>query len=329
MALHPRRLTFPAALAATVLMFASACTGQDSGPGATGVPSPTAPPAPGEVVLPINAYLPTADDQARMGRARAILIDRCMRRFGLSFPQPSAAALEAGAKDNGVYGNKRRYGVTDAATAQRYGYHLPSTVDRVSQDGEPDGTEAGTGAEAGSAEGKRSRRRDPAYAAVLNGHEGNESERGARRDDVPSGGCVGEAGAKLAEAGSATDGFSYAKVASDIKADSHFRSMSSTRVTAAFKEWSRCMRDKGYSTTAPVGERLPFDIDSARVSEKEIERALADVACKERTRLVEIWSGEERRYQNAQIKEHSTELRTAAEEHRSRMKAITAILARE
>ncbi|MFE9687866.1 hypothetical protein [Streptomyces sp. NPDC006285] len=43
----------------------------------------------------------------------------------------SSALRDLSVQDSGVYGNKRRYGVTDGAVATRYGYHLPSTVERA------------------------------------------------------------------------------------------------------------------------------------------------------------------------------------------------------
>jgi hypothetical protein len=262
------------------------------------------------VVLPVNTYLPTVRDQTRTALARAVLVDRCMRKSGFSFPRPADSVLQAGVKDNGVYGNKRRYGVADTATARQYGYHLPSAVD--------DAANENTKAAAERADRMRARRGDPSYTAALNG----VGEEGS------PGGCVAEAGAELAGEHDAPHG-SRAGVAADIRAESHKRTMNSPRVTAVFERWSQCMRDEGYAATAPVGESLPFDIDVLPVSREEIDMALADVACKKQTRLISIWSAEERRYQEAQIKKHAKELRKAADDNERHRKTIAAIVDHE
>ncbi|WP_217166435.1 hypothetical protein [Streptomyces sp. AC512_CC834] len=306
----PTTLTAVVVVTAVVAMSATACSGQDSAVPDSTVAPPTAAPAPGEVILPVNTYLPTVHDQTRTALARAVLIDRCMQKFGFSFPQPADAVLKAGVKDNGVYGNKRRYGVADTATARQYGYHLPSAVDEAA--------DKDTEAAAQRADWIRTHRSNPAYTASLNG--GGENS--------PPGGCVAEAGAALAGEDDASHD-SYAEVASDIKAESHKRTMNSPRVNAVFKQWSHCMHDKGYTTAAPVGENLPFNIDVLPVSREEINMALADVACKRETRLVTIWSTEEQQYQKAQIRKHANELRKAAADNERRRKTIASIVGHE
>ncbi|REH24773.1 hypothetical protein SAMN05428941_6693 [Streptomyces sp. 2114.2] len=311
-----RRMSVPTAWTAVVVVTAvvatsaTACSGQDSAVPDSTVAPPTASPAPGEVVLPVNTYLPTVHDQTRTALARAVLIDRCMQKSGFSFPRPADSVLKAGVKDNGVYGNKRRYGVADTATARRYGYHLPSAVD--------EGADKDTEAAAQRADWIRAQRSNPAYTASLNG--GGENG--------PPGGCVAEADAALAGEDDASRD-SYTEVASDIKAESHKRTMSSPHVVTVFKQWSHCMHDKGYTTAAPVGENLPFNIDVLPVSREEINMALADVACKRETRLVTIWSREEQRYQKAQIKKHADELRKAADDNERRRESIASIVGHE
>ncbi|MET9156003.1 hypothetical protein ABZX82_32705 [Streptomyces griseoflavus] len=269
----------------------------------------TARPAAGEVVLPVNAYLPTTAEVFTTGNARAVLIDRCMRGFGFSFPRPAATLRHLSIQDNGVYGNKRRYGVADATSAARYGYHLPSTVERAEDPGGRTVPE---------------RPRDPDFALALNGSEQVGEVNGR---ELPPGGCVAEARRALAEAGSDTGSFSYARRAADIKADSFTRSLRDPRVTGVIRKWAACMRAEGYRAVSPVTDRPRFDLDKPLVSRQEIEMAMTDAGCKQRTGLVRIWAGVESSYQNEHIAADIDELNRALTEHRSRMAAAARLLA--
>ncbi|MDT0318823.1 hypothetical protein [Streptomyces millisiae] len=288
-----------------ILVPASACSTLESEVDA----GASAPPAAGEVVLPINIYIPTTAEENAIAQARAILIDRCMRRFGLSFPRPPANLSDARVLDVGVYGNKRRYGVSDASVAQRYGYHLPSMV-------------AGTrsGATSGAEEDRMHESEE--FRTVLAG--GPDGERlTVNGEEVPPGGCGQEATTEVEEIG----GFSYSQVAAEIKADSYERSRTDADVISAFAEWAQCMAEAGYEVSVPVGEDPAFDLNDPRVSEAEIDMAMADVNCKEETDLIGIWSRTESRYQTDQIAEHEGELQDALTEHRHRMEAINDIVA--
>ncbi|MGY1498665.1 hypothetical protein ACW4TU_19065 [Streptomyces sp. QTS52] len=300
----------PATAIVAVLLFVPACSGADSPPVSASVDSLTVQPAAGEVHLPVNAYLPTVAEFFDIGRARTLLISRCMREYGLSFPE-TTATLDDNVKDDGVYGNARRYGVANSALVKRYGYHLPSTVESAS--GAAD-TDSGSGV-------WDERRQDPMYGRVLNGDTEKRSANGRK---LPDGGCLGQAAREFAEAGGA--GFSYAKLAADIKGDSFNRSLSDPAVISATRKWANCMRAAGYESSSPVTDRPLFDLDRPEVSGAEIKMALADLECKRRTRLVEIWSGFERKYQKEQITLHADEFGRILGEHRTRMAATARIL---
>jgi hypothetical protein len=261
------------------------------------------------VVLPVNAYLPTVEEVFTIGQVRALLIDRCMRTFGFSFPRPAPRLRALTVQDGGVYGNKRRYGVADAVLAARYGYHLPSTVERAKDHGE---------------RAALKRPRDPAFPIALNGSE-KVTELNGR--ELPQGGCVGDARRALAEAGSDTGSFSYARRAADIKAGSFARSLRDPRVTRVIRQWAACMHTQGFRAESPITDSPRFDLDKPVVSRREIAMALVDVGCKQRTRLVETWSSVESSYQKKQIAAGLGELDNALAEHRSRMKATDRLLA--
>ncbi|MFI9720816.1 hypothetical protein ACIHFE_14350 [Streptomyces sp. NPDC052396] len=87
---------------------------------------PAAPPGPAPTVtdstalhLPIERYLPTADDRARISKASGVLLQECMRRHGHSW-SPQAA----GARSGPVTMTEMRYGVNNPRQAQLTGYHF-------------------------------------------------------------------------------------------------------------------------------------------------------------------------------------------------------------
>ncbi|MEU8249783.1 hypothetical protein [Nonomuraea sp. NPDC048916] len=89
------------------------------------------------LVLPFDAYKPTAAQRALLADAHAGLLAQCMRRHGFAVSPPPADAAVIAATDPG---NSRRYGIADLARARRYGYHLARSAtagtawdDRLSQ----------------------------------------------------------------------------------------------------------------------------------------------------------------------------------------------------
>jgi len=293
--------------------------GQGAAPG--GKPTPSASPAAGEMVLPIDAYGVRIAERTQLGRARTVLIGQCVRRFGFSFDAAAGAAgseqaAQNDVKDLGVYGNKRRYGVTSAAVAAKYGYHLESVVDRTAPGDERKEDPHGFG------------RMTPALQAVLRG----KTASGARPpavdgQQVPPKGCMGEAETKLAEAG-APPSFNMAELVGKIRADSFAASLTDPKVTATFAKWSACMRGKGYDFPMPLEASRDFDLEGRGVTPREIATAKADVACKEQTDLIEIWYGFESRYQQKQIDRQVEELEQIKKEHAARMRVVAEILAK-
>jgi hypothetical protein len=92
------------------------------------------------------------------------------------------------------------------------------------------------------------------------------------------------------------------------------------RVAEAMRSWRDCVREMGFDYRNPFAavsdSRWWVDGSSGATSE-EIAVAVADVRCKERTDLVEIWHATEIRIQEEAIQRHSDyfrRLRAAVEE---------------
>jgi hypothetical protein len=247
--------------------FGNGKTGERAGGAA--LPGPDT--APSDFALPINSYSPSIEDVAVLTKARKLLIGECMQRSGFHFDSVAALApLDRAASndmsDNGLYGNKRRYGITDMETATRYGYHLVSVA-------------TGTAL--------------PARQGGASNSYGVGEITEAKRVALDR--CIGEAQKRLI--GINTD------LIARIASESYSGSFKDPAVTSAFAAWSVCMRTNGYDKTTPR-EASGFDIDVPTVSAEEVTAAQVDVRCKEQSNLVRIWYGFEVAYQNAQIEQH-------------------------
>jgi hypothetical protein len=254
----------------------------------------------GEMILPIDNFTFTTDEAGRSILATTLLTGECLHDHGYPFDPAAARAENAAsarvsAMDVGEYGNKRRYGVTDAAVAARYGYHLvsvasgvKSTVDRQNPHGLGDFPQGAAGA--------------AKLQAVTDCQRAAEAR-------IAGGGAVAEA-----------------SVVAAISHDSFDRSLTDPAVVAAFAGWSACMKAKGYDLAGP-DHITGVTVDSPTVPPAEVAMAEADVVCKQRSRVVETWFDSEATYQRQQIEQHAGELEQARRAHDDQMARVTAIVA--
>lgn len=271
-----------------------------------------------DIELPVDAYSHSVPETGRILRARRLLTDKCMRRFGFD-PPADLATIELATRnrvdDFGFYGNKRRYGVTLMEVAEKYGYHPVSIVEGTAQLvlAKEKSVQARPSSELGR-------------LALTGGSADGEGERPRVNGRVvPTHGCAGQADAEIAPAGQIGD----AQLVSKIARDSYERSMSDPAVTKGFSAWSACMRARGYTYSSPRVAGTNFKTEIRAVSPREVAAAKADVACKEQTRLVEIWRGFENRHQRAQIDRHAKEFNKIEKDRRAQMKRVTEIIADE
>lgn len=306
-----------------LLMATGACTSDkpsDGRPATTtrGTPAPGQSAGAADFALPIDSYTYTNDQNAEIVLAQSILTGTCMRRFGFAYDLAADQATmqrarQVQAKNFGLYGNERRYGVTDDAAARKYGYHLPASVDggatpRPSKGGPAHGLPAMT----------------PQMMTVLTGQRPDGGKAAAvGGESVPKGGCRGEASSTLTKLGTV----GQIPLVGRIRADSFTRSVTDPEVTSAFKAWSDCMSAKGYKYDSPRVAGADLDTKGPAVSPRETAVATADVACKKSTNVVEIWSAFEIAYQNKQIDEHAQELKDITQERDKLLKRVGEIIA--
>jgi hypothetical protein len=275
-------------LTLAVAVAAAVLAGCSAAP-ATAVPPPQD--SHGDFVLPADAYAFTLPETGRIDLARELLAGKCMQRLGYAFDADAARReIAAGNRntvtDLGWYGNKRRYGVTDPAIAARYGYHLVT--------GNLGGTSPAPGLGALTA----------AMRTALTGTCTREAATALSPDGV-----VGEA-----------------DVVAALGSGSFRDSMRSPTVTAAFAQWSACMLEKGYHYATPAVAGPEFDLDSPRITPAETAAASTDVACKQRTHLLDVWRTFETTDQNRQIAQNPTAFAAAKAAHDAEMRRVDAIL---
>ncbi|GGY09868.1 hypothetical protein [Streptomyces hiroshimensis] len=260
--------------------------------------------------LPIDPYLLTNDQADRLDSARRTLVERCMRRFEVTY-QPPAPATPFRPKTRTQY----RYGITDPVEAARYGFAPPGSPRTPPKPPPPPSL-------------------TPEATIVLTGTDdpkvkpGTAAAKGGQRikgRTVPPGGCTGEARSALradnAEAGG------DAPVADRINTGSFERSQRDPRVVAVFDQWAACMKQRGFPA---YGDPLKAGADPAwrtpEASAKERETAAADAQCKKEHNVVGVWFAVDAAYQRQEIERNAKELAAVKAELATRQELAGAAL---
>ncbi|MFF3967613.1 hypothetical protein ACFYZI_39405 [Streptomyces griseorubiginosus] len=247
--------------------------------------------------LPIARYSYTADESAVIESAQQVLTKRCLRTYGITYEPAQREAETSTSAD-------RRYGLSSASEAARLGYHpdlgplpagpdLPEDALRVFY--------GNRGAEPGTAE-----------KVVYKGRE------------VPRNGCFGQSVAQLAKKYDAPEA---AEIARAISTQSYKDSLTEPKVKEAFRNWSACMRSSGFRYTTPLEPANNREFQREDISTKEKETARADVRCKEKTDLLDIWFKAESALQKAEIDKNSKPLKELLTAHRKKTEAARRIVA--
>lgn len=244
--------------------------------------------------LPLDAYQPWSKKTGAdtVTRAEHVLIDRCLRPFGLNLP-PWQAPQGPGRT------NERRYGITDLELARSRGYRSP-----------PKPPDAETSQPA----------TPPAVQAVVTG-QGRRTYAGMK---VPDGGCVGEARRALANGGEpAVD----LDLPNRLATQTWEQSKQDSRTRRAFAAWSACVARAGFDYPDPLAALGDPMFSTAEPTAEEIAIATADVRCKKETKVVEVWATVETAYQREAIEDDAESFERIARQLEVRRANATAVLA--
>ncbi|MEV6263217.1 hypothetical protein AB0M42_21045 [Streptomyces sp. NPDC051784] len=250
--------------------------------------------------LPLESYLPSYADQVAVDTALRTLQTRCMSEYGLTVDLPRPGANPP------PYSNavsiERRYGLSDRAQAQKYGYGLPEELTRSLESVEQGLSDIEVEVLTGR---KKTEFAPPEGAKAGDGHFGTVPEparaehNGKRLHD---GGCAGWSNRRL-EVNEEDAGF-----VSGLASTSLSESRPLKPVEKALRNWSTCMKDKGRKVADPYRAMEQGYADGDGTTKNAIELALDDVDCKEKTRLIEVWFKEESAIQKRLIEENEDQL---------------------
>ncbi|MFE2529474.1 hypothetical protein ACFXEL_35215 [Streptomyces sp. NPDC059382] len=260
--------------------------------------------------LPLDTYLFNPEQMSTVEKAQAKLGTSCMARFGFSYAPPAAPQPTRGS-DAPTMRTDGRYGPQDAALMAKWGYH--SEGGDVGAGWSPPRLEMSqemTAALLGSSDMKQ--KYGPG-GQVINGQK------------VPDHGCVGETVKELT--GAVEGKVGDAELAQDLKFRTLRDSQQDTRTQAVFAQWSKCMKESGFSYPDPVaamgdkawsGTPMP--------TPHEIQVATADAACRHRTNLVGVWYTVDFAYQQQAIAENATAMAQIKTALQAQVKAATTAL---
>lgn len=240
--------------------------------------------------LPLEAYMETYQDTVALDDAERHLETQCLADYGLHVTSPPAGQTPPPKADDSNM--PRRYGITDRALAEKYGYGLPDGMQHQEGTKMPELTKDQIEVLTGRTS-IRNGPADPAPEKAPSTYQGKE---------IHQDGCAGWADDQL---GTRDMDFS---LVSQLDGESLTRSQQTPSVRNAIAAWSTCMKGKGYTVGTPyhVGDVVPHTDGSP--SKEEIVVAIADIDCKQSTDLVKIWFTEDSRIQEQQIKDHQSAL---------------------
>ncbi|MFI2504452.1 hypothetical protein [Streptomyces sp. NPDC018972] len=266
-----------------------------------------------DLSLPLEAYMASYEDQVTVEQATNDLQQSCMKDYGIDLTLPLAGANPPPSDNDANI--ERRYGITDRAEAEKYGYELPPAlqehtrqtmrelsgveVEVLTGHTKPEPVEAREGAEAAGP-----------FAAPGQGVKPARAEYNGKK--LRTGGCVGWSKEQL--------GVQEADpvVVAELAGDSLMQSMKDDKVVKATAAWSSCMDGKGHPGLADPYKAMDQGVtNDGKPSQESIALAVDDIDCKEQTDLVKIWFEVESAIQNEQIADDRSRL-TGIKEQRGK-----------
>ena len=256
-----------------------------------------------QVVIPLDAYELGIRDTVLVDRAEHRLVGKCMQRFGLVFDVPFNERDVSGLQIT----HYRLYGLLDEKSAATYGYHPGPSAQKGGKGSEDSPTSKG---------GTISRD----FANVLGAKYGGGTFAGQQ---IPEGGCYGEAHRRVADGGKVFDPLLPEKLAGE----SFDRAENDSRVIAAYTRWSACMAAAGFHYRTSRDANNDDRWAGSTISSAEIAVATNDVRCKKETNLVGWRMAVDSAYQRILIERNAEALDAVRKGHERQLRNAALILA--
>ncbi len=260
------------------------------------------------LTLPLEAYMASYEDQVTVEQAASDLQQSCMKDYGIDLTLPKAGANPPPSDNDANI--ERRYGISDRAEAEKYGYELPPALREHTEQTMRDLSgvevevltghtkpEAPAAAEAGQPVAAPAQGVKPARAE----YHGKALKRG---------GCIGWSKDRL--------GVKEADpvIVAQLAGDSLTQSMKDEKVVKATAAWSSCMAGKGHAGLADPYKAMDQGVTpDGEPTEESIALAVDDIDCKQQTDLVKIWFGVESAIQTRQIADNQDQLTAIKQQH--------------
>ncbi|MFJ7072135.1 hypothetical protein [Streptomyces sp. NPDC098781] len=264
-----------------------------------------------DLTLPLEAFMASYEDQVTVEQAANDLQQSCMKDYGFDLTLPRAGANPPPSDNDANI--ERRYGLTDRAEAEKYGYELAPAlrehtrqtmrdlsdveVEVLTGHTKPELPQAPEGVKEGGA-----------FAAPGQGTKPARTEYNGKK--LKTGGCIGWSKDQLGAA--EADPIIVAQLAGD----SLVQSMKDDEVIKALAAWSSCMDGKGHTGLADPYKAMDQGVTSdGEPTQESIALAVDDIDCKKQTDLVKIWFGVESAIQDKQIADNKSGLTGIKERH--------------
>lgn len=258
-----------AAVAALTLVLATGCSGAavSTGGGHAAAPSSSGGTAgglaglslslgnsPNSLVLPLTQYVASGDQMTEQLTARNLLVSRCMQKSGFQYTPPVGITSPPLGADPGR-GTAYDFGITSMTLAQKYGYEALNPFSPAQPAPRPQLPVHLSAAE---------------QAALTSCDQSVHRLRGMPH--IP-------------------------QLAQTLQEQAWQKTLAGPTAQALFKRWSSCMAASGYNYANPLQAAAgeigdsdgPSQWSGASPSQLEIQTAVADVTCKNKTGLVQQW----------------------------------------
>ncbi|WP_328920509.1 hypothetical protein OG911_23205 [Streptomyces sp. NBC_00208] len=252
--------------------------------------------------MPVDPYRLSGADRTVLYAAEQKLVASCMRTYDVGYRAPDTG--------NARPAPEAPYGVTDPRWARDYGYRLPPGLlgGRPASAAQPDLSTVSliTGGISYDPDGHVLRNEDQQRLTTYKGKP------------VPPGGCLGQARRTLAGNDGNRD---LTRVGSQIYGTAYAKSKQDRRVTAVIAAWSACMKKQGFDYTSPLDPANDPGFPKAPPADaREKRTAVADVACKKKTGLVDVWHRAESAVERSLMTNRTAELAAAKADRDTRLK---------
>jgi hypothetical protein len=262
------------------------------------------------LTLPLEAYMASYEDQVTIEQAANDLQQSCMKDYGIDLTLPRAGANPPPSDNDANI--ERRYGITDRAQAEKYGYELPPALREHTK--QPMRDLSGVEVEVLTGHTKPELPEAPEGVKAGGAFAGPGQTKPARAEyngkKLKTGGCIGWSKGQL--------GVQEADpiIVAELAGDSLVQSMKDAKVVKAIAAWSACMDGKGHEGLADPYKAMDQGVTSdGKPSQVSIALAVDDIDCKEQTDLVKTWFGVESAIQDRQIAGHKSLLTGIKEQH--------------